>query len=113
MCDTLSGRGRLDHDQPVVAGLAAPDFAGLAVQLSDIGVRLVAGEDIEALVERIETHDRVGRKIGKPDLVPVIDIDRIGLWAVSRQLPGFPRAVSRIVRRDVAAVPFTDPDSAF
>src|SRR6202040_209276 len=50
-------RGRLDHDQPVIAGFAAPDFAGPAIQLSDIGVWFVAGEGSELFGHRIEADD--------------------------------------------------------
>src|SRR3954447_8200871 len=33
--------------------------------------------------------------------------------ALSRQLPRFPGAVGGIVHRDVAAIPFADPEAAF
>src|ERR1700750_16130 len=104
----ISGFG-LDHEDPVVAGLAAPEFARPAVELAHIGVGLVAGEHIELLGCGIEAHDRLGREIGEPDLVLVVDKDRIGAGLLARQLPAPPGAVGGIVHRDMAGVPLADP----
>ena len=73
---------------------------------------LSLGKALNFSVDGIEAHDRVGAEIGEPDLVLVVDIDRIGARIVARQLPGLPGAVGGIVHRHVAAVPFADPDPA-
>src|SRR6476659_5724425 len=71
-------RYRLDHDEAVIAGFAAPGFAGSAVELAHIGARFVARECVELFRQGIEAQDRVGAEIGEPDLVLVVDIDGIG-----------------------------------
>src|SRR4051794_28014384 len=107
-----TGRSGLDHDHPVVARFAAPEFTRTAVELTHIGVGLVAREHVEPLGGRIEANDGVGGEVGEPDLVLVVHKDGVGAWALARQLPCLPRAIGGIVHRDMAAVPLADPDPA-
>src|SRR5689334_20594342 len=60
MSPSSTGRDRLDHDDPVVAGLAAPELARSAVELAHIGIGLVAGENVEPLGRGIEADDGIG-----------------------------------------------------
>src|SRR4029453_13712854 len=80
-------RDRLDHDETVIAGFAAPGFAGTAVELAHIRARFVAGECVELFRHGIEAQNRVRPEIGDPDLVLVVDIDGIGARIVAGQLP--------------------------
>src|SRR6476619_313732 len=105
----LHRRDGLDHHQAIGTGLGAPYLAAAPVELTYIGSRLVAREDVELLRLRIEAHDRVGRKIGEPDLVLVVDIGGVSARTRARQLPRLPGAIGGIVQRDVAAVPLADP----
>ena len=55
----------------------APDFARPAEHLAHRGAALVAREALEFFGRRIEAHDGVGEPVGDPDLVLVVDIDRV------------------------------------
>ena len=61
---------------------------------------------------RIEAEDRVAAEVAQPDLVAIVDVDRVGLGVVARQLPRAPGRLGGVVHRDVAAQPFADPDAA-
>src|SRR5262245_51643745 len=67
-----------DHHQPVGAGLAAPGLARPPQHLAYVGTSLVAGEGGVGLGRRVETLDGVGRPVGGPDPVLVVDVNRIG-----------------------------------
>src|SRR5262245_44548797 len=67
-----------DHDQPGIAGLAAPGLSWTAQHRAHMGAALVGREGLVALGGRIETLDRVRCPIGGPDPVLVVDIDCIG-----------------------------------
>src|SRR5262249_32286400 len=71
-----------------------------------------AGEAAEPLGLRIEAHDRVAAPFADPDLVVVVDINRIGLWPVAWQLPDLPGLALGVVAGDLAGVPLADPDLA-
>src|SRR5947207_2648013 len=70
-------RDRLDHDEAVIAGFAAPGFARPAIELAHVRARFVARECVELFRHGIEAQNRVGAEIGEPDLVLVVDIDGI------------------------------------
>src|SRR5262249_17261498 len=82
------------------------------VHLPDVRAPLVAREGLEALGLRVEPDDRVRAPLAQPHLVLVVDINRVGLRPVARQLPRLPGAGPGIVATDVPAVPFADPDLA-
>src|SRR5260370_9110734 len=78
-CVLVLHRVLIPHDhQPIVAGLAAPEFARPALHLAYLRAALVARKRRESLGRRIEALDRVGRPIGRPYAVLVVDIDRVG-----------------------------------
>src|SRR4051794_23442865 len=66
-----------DHHQPVIAGLGAPGFPGASKHLAHRG----AFEALELLARRIEAQNTVGGEIGEPDLVLVVDINRVAAGA--------------------------------
>src|SRR5262249_14706538 len=100
-----------DH-QSIGAGLGDPDLAGSTVHLPDVRAPLVAREGLEALGLRVEPDDRVRAPLAQPHLVLVVDINRVGLRPVARQLPRLPGAGPGIVATDVPGVPLADPDQA-
>src|SRR6266576_1648655 len=87
---------RGDHYQPIGTGLGAPRFAGTAEHLANIGVIAIRWEAIEFFSRRIEVHDRVCAPVGEPNLVAVVDPDRISMRG-ARQLPFAPRIRRGIV----------------
>src|SRR6266545_6051544 len=101
-----------DHHQPIIAGFAAPGFAGTPQHLAHIGAALVARERLVALAHRIEALDRIRRPIGRPDPVLVIDIDRIGARLALRHREVRPGLLVWIVAADAAGVPEARPQHA-
>ena len=67
---------------------------------------------LERLAAGIEAEDRVAAEVAQPDHVALVDVDRVRLRVVARQLPGAPGRLRRVVHREVAAQPFADPDAA-
>src|SRR6185503_16299740 len=90
----------LDHDKPVDAGLRTPNLARPAKQLSDRSTALVAREALESFGRRIEPDNGVGDEVCDPNLVVVVDIDRVAAALALRQAPDFPCLVDRIVTAD-------------
>src|SRR5262245_26892635 len=97
------------HDEPINAGLRTPHLAWPAEQLTDRCATLVARETVEGFARRIESHDGIGHEIGDPDLVVVVDIDRVTAALALRQAPDFPRLVHRIVATDFSRIPEAHP----
>src|SRR5215204_5740980 len=103
----------LNKHQPAVAGFGAPGLAGAAQHLPHLRATLTARESLELLRHRIEPDDGVGHEVGQPDLVLLVDMDRIAAAAgVARQEPGLPSLGRRIVAADLAGVPEADPEQA-
>src|SRR5580704_17432070 len=76
--------GRLlipDDDESVIARFSAPQFTGTPQHLAHAGAALVARERLEGLLHGIEALNRIGEPVDGPDLVLVVDIDRIGARA--------------------------------
>src|SRR5690606_4623945 len=67
---------------------------------------------LEALAARIEGEHRVAAEVAHPRDVALVDVDRVGARRLAGQLPRAPAPVGGIVHRQVAAVPFADPDAA-
>src|SRR6476646_4772439 len=101
-----------DDDQPVGAGLAAPGLARTAEHLAHVRALLVAREGLVFFGRRVETLDRVGEPVGRPDPVLVVDIDRIGPGLALRHRVMRPGLLVRIVAADAAAVPEARPQHA-
>src|SRR5258705_3197099 len=102
-----------DHHQAVRPRLRAPGLARPAEHLAHIGAALVAREGGEALAHRIEALDRIGRPVGRPYAVLVVDIDRIGAGGALGHGIDLPRLRARIVASDRAAIPEAHPQQAF
>src|SRR4051812_49402811 len=107
-----SGLRLVDADDAACTRFGAPYLTRTSVELADVGAGLVGREGKEGLALGIETYDGIGGEVGEPDDVGVVDVDGIGAWPLARQLPLLPAAVSRVVHRDVPAVPFADPQPA-
>src|SRR5262245_14482257 len=97
------------HDEPINAGLRTPHFARPTEQLTNRCATLVARETVEGFARRVEPHDGIGHEIGDPDLVVVIDVDRVTATFALREAPDFPRLVHRIVATDFARIPEAHP----
>src|ERR1051325_6042170 len=97
--------------QPVGAGFRRPHFAAATEDLADVRARPVAREGLEALRLRVEAHHGVRAEVAQPDLVLVVDVHRVRLRMVARQLPRLPLAALRIEAAHVARVPLADPDA--
>src|SRR3546814_3357380 len=69
----------------------------------------VAREAFETLGLRIEAQHRVGAEVGDPDLVGLVDIDRVRTRLVAGEFPGLPVAGRRFVAAELARTPFADP----
>src|SRR5436853_7390402 len=65
------------HHQPVRPRLRAPSFAGPAEHLAHRGAALVRREALEFFCRGIEAQNCVGNKIRDPDLVLLVDINRV------------------------------------
>src|SRR3977135_1441303 len=102
-----------DHHQAVRPRLRAPGLARTAEHLAHIGAALVAREGGEALAHRIEALDRIGRPVGRPYAVLVVDIDRIGARGALGHGIDLPRLRDRVVAADRAAIPEAHPQQAF
>src|SRR3989442_9711825 len=63
-------------------------------------------------MRRIEPNQRIGRPVASPDHIVIVDIHGIGHRIGSRQTPLPPAAGPRIIQRDLAGVPLTDPEAA-
>src|SRR5690349_2469228 len=101
--------GRGDHHQAVESRFRAPDFAGAAEHLAHVGPGAIGRHAVELFADRIEAHEGIGAPVGQPDLVLVVDPNRIGM-RIPRQLPFAPAACGRIVHPDLTGVPVADPD---
>src|SRR3546814_11431784 len=69
----------------------------------------VAREAFETLGLRIEAQHRVGTEVGYPDLVGLVDIDRVRTRLVAGEFPGLPVAGRRFVAAELAGIPFAYP----
>src|SRR3546814_12723893 len=69
----------------------------------------VAREAFETLGLRIEAQHRVGTEVGYPDLVGLVDIDRVRTRLVAGEFPGLPVAGRRFVAAELASLPFAYP----
>src|SRR5437763_1376602 len=65
------------HHQPVRPGLRAPGFARPAEHLAHRRAALVRRKALEYLARGIEAQDGVRDEIGHPDLVLIVDVDRV------------------------------------
>ena len=74
--------------------------------------RLLLGKLSNFSRHRVEAHDRIGQKIAEPDLVLVVDIDRVAAGAALRQRPHLPGLGDRIEAADLAGVPEAHPQQA-
>ena len=74
--------------------------------------RLLLAEALEFLGHRVEAQDGVGEQIAEPDLVLVVDIDRVAAGFAPRQAPHFPGLGDRIEAADFAGVPEAHPQQA-
>src|ERR1700756_623427 len=103
---------RPQHEELVGAGFRAPDLALAARELAH--ARIAVGERIglEPLAFGVEVQDRIRAPVAEPDGVGLVDIDRIGLRAVARQVPARPALGLAVVAEEVAAVPAGDPERA-
>src|SRR5207302_4486720 len=63
------------HHQAILAGFAAPRFAGTAEHLADVGGTLVAREGGVGFGCGVEALDRIRLPVGRPHPVLVVDID--------------------------------------
>src|SRR3546814_5021510 len=66
-----------EHHDAVGARLRRPDLALAPQHLPHGGIPAVAREAFETLGLRIEAQHRVGTEVGYPDLVGLVDIDRV------------------------------------
>src|SRR3546814_3528320 len=83
-----------EHHDAVGARLRRPDLALAPQHLPHGGIPAVAREAFETLGLRIEAQHRVGTEVGYPDLVGLVDIDRVRTRLVAGELPGLPVASS-------------------
>src|SRR6266536_413922 len=100
------------HDQSRVARFGSPRFTRAAQHLADVGARAVGCKGLEFLADGIEPDEGIGRPVGEPDLVLVVDPDRIRMRLDARQLPLAPRVCGRFVHADLPGIPVAHPDSA-
>src|SRR2546425_10065487 len=63
-------------------------------------------------MRRTEPNQRIGRPVAYPDHIVIVAIPGIGHRIGSRQTPPPPAAGPRIIQRDLAGVPLTDPEAA-
>ena len=91
----------------------APRFSASPEHLSNVGSGLGRREAFERFVDRIEFDDRVGDPFGEPDLVLVVDMDRIAAGAgIAGKKPRLPGLGLRIIAADLAGLPEADPEQA-
>ena len=99
-----------DHRDVLGAAFRQPDLARSTEDLAHVRGLARKAEALELLGRRVEAQHRVGAEVADPDLVALVDIDRVG----ARVSPGSFRVRQvfsrRVVDRQVAAVPFADPD---
>src|SRR3546814_233497 len=98
-----------EHHDAVGARLRRPDLALAPQHLPHGGIPAVAREAFETLGLRIEAQHRVGAEVGDPDLVGLVDIDRVRTRLVAGEFPGLPVAGRRFVAAELARTPFADP----
>src|SRR5882757_739747 len=101
------------HHQPVVPGFAAPGFAGPAEHLANAGAALVARKCLVGFRLGVEALDGIGLPIGCPDLVLVVDIDRISAALALRHWVMRPGLLYRIVLANATCIPEARPQIAF
>src|SRR5262249_3831086 len=63
------------------------------------------GKGFEPLGLGIEAQDRVCSPVAHPHGIGVIDVDRVGLRPVARQMPALPTIVLAIVAEQISSVP--------
>src|SRR5688572_10636205 len=98
------------HEEMVAQSLTAPDLAGHAAELRDVG-RGAVGHGRERLRHRIESHDGLSPRVGEPDLVVMIDVHGVSSRGVSTgELPLAPLAVRRVVDANLAHIVLGDPE---
>src|SRR5437773_10820758 len=101
-----------DHHQPVGARLRTPGLAGAAQHLTYRRATFVRRKAFELLGRRIETQDRVCDEVRHPNLVLIIDIDRVAAAPAVRQREGLPCFRRRIIAAELAGVPEAHPQHA-
>ncbi len=74
--------------------------------------RLSLGKLSNVSARRIKTKDGVGEKVGHPDLVLIVDVDRVASALALGQAPDFPCFIHRVVATDFTAVPEAHPQEA-
>src|ERR671911_2669164 len=84
---------RADDDQMIGRRLGRPNFSRPAEDLAHGGVFAPKRDHLEPLALRIEFYQRVRPEVAQPHLVPLVDVDRVGLRIFAGQLPFAPAAV--------------------
>src|SRR5215468_2740816 len=100
-----------DHHQAIGARLAAPRLARPPQHLAHACALLVAWEAFETLGHWVEAQHRVGGEVGDPDLVLVVDIDRVAAELADWQLPQAPPLGGGVVIADRAGMPEAHPEA--
>src|SRR5664279_2420646 len=104
--------GGADHRDVLGAALGQPHLARATEDLAHARRLAREAEALETLAVGIEAEHGVAAEVADPDLVALVDPDRIGARVVAGQLPVAPGLRRRIVSRQVAAHPFADPQVA-
>ena len=79
-----------NYNQRIGPAFRPPNFALAAQKLTHAGTGSGARMGGEFLGDWVEHDNCIGAKIGEPDLVFFIDVNRISPWVAAGKFPSFP-----------------------